>query len=106
MRLKVKHRVEGCDLVDADRRHIEELAHLVHRRARQPALLALGEIEHTNDRARLPARRIVRHQRLGLGQVFGCEGEARDLRHVLGIGGDHRHRMRLLAVNFAEHDVE
>ena len=92
LRPELEHRIEGRDLVDADRRHVEDACHLVHRHARQPALLALREVEQSDHGACLPARRVVRHQRLGLGEVLRREGEALDLRDVLGICGDHRHR--------------
>src|SRR3954465_15099042 len=56
-RLELEHRVEGRDLVDADRRHIEQARHLLHRRSRQPALLALRDVEHADYRARLASLR-------------------------------------------------
>ena len=44
-RPQVEHEIERGDLIDADRRHIEELGHLVHRHQRQPAELTLRQVE-------------------------------------------------------------
>ena len=76
-RLQIQHAVETGDLVDADRRHVEDRGHMVHRRPGQPAAsLGLGEFEQRQDRARLPARRVFGDELLGHRLVLGCEGEA------------------------------
>ena len=99
-RPQIEHRVEGRDLVDADRRHVEHVGDMVHRRARQPvAVLALRQIEQRHHRARLPARRIFGDMRLRLRRVLRREGEARRLL-------DRRvDVVRRSSVDLAEHDV-
>jgi hypothetical protein len=58
-RLQIEHGVEARDLVDADRRHVEDLGHMVHGGAVEPAaILRLRQMEQRDHRARLAARRI------------------------------------------------
>ena len=97
-RLQVEHGVEGRDLVDADRRHVEQAGDMsIAARGSQPPCCRCAEIEQRQHRARLPARRIVGDDLLRLRQVLRREGEARRL--VDGVG------RRCSSVDLAEHDV-
>src|SRR5262249_27751621 len=53
---QIEHRVEGRDLADADRRHLEDLCDMIHRRPGQPsAALLLGNPQQRQNRACLTA---------------------------------------------------
>src|SRR5262249_51526859 len=89
-RLQVEHAVEGADLVDPDRRHIEDLGDMVHRGARQPAaVLALRQVEQRQHGARLPPGGIAGDDAVVPGAVLRGEGEALGLAEV---GRDAAHR--------------
>ena len=79
-RPQIEHRVEGRDLVDADRRHVEHLADVIHRRLGQPvAALALRQVEQGQHSAGLPPRRVFSNVVLRLFEVLGGERETRRL---------------------------
>src|SRR5262249_1355569 len=59
------------DLVDADRRHFEDLGDMIHCRSRQPsAVLFLRDPQQRQDRARLTARRGFPDMGLGALDIF------------------------------------
>jgi hypothetical protein len=58
-RCPVVHGVEGGDLVDAHRRHVEEARHLVHDADAGEAVLALAQVEQRHDGGLLVLRRVA-----------------------------------------------
>ena len=95
-RLQIQHGVEGRDLVDPDRRHVEQLGDMLHHRLGNPAVvLALREVEQRQHRARLATRRVLGDHGVRLGPVLGREGEG--LNAVSGL--------RPSPVDLPEHDV-
>ena len=82
----VEHGVEGSDLVDAHRGHLEELRYVVHDGDGCPALvLALPEVQEGDDSRLLVLRWVPRDNLLRALQVLGVELEW-DLRRGTPIG--------------------
>src|SRR5438270_2762976 len=90
-RPQIEHRVEGRNLVDADRRHAEQARDVIHRGPRHPtAHLALRQIEQGQTRAGLAARRIFRDMGAGALNVHGREFECVRLLDRRPLGRVHR----------------
>src|SRR5699024_4577996 len=89
-RAPLEHGVETDDLVHADRRHVEELGHVLDRRHRKPAVvLLLRQVEQPEDGACLPALRIARD--IGLRLLDVLRGELEVLGLWRNVGGNlHR----------------
>ena len=86
MRLKnvpVVHGVEGSDLVDAHRRHLDHLGDSIHDGQACPSQLSLSQIQQGHDSTLLVLRRILGHDLLGALQVFRGELEL-DISIVIG----------------------
>ena len=92
-RLQVQHRVEGGDLVDPDRRHVEQRGDILHHRLGDPAtVLALREVEQRQHRARLTTRRVLGDHGIRVGLILGRKGESLD-------AGDRLSRHRSISPN-------
>src|SRR6266436_5620564 len=84
---QVEHRVKGCDLINPDRRHFEQLRDAIHRRPGQPSsMLALRQIQQRQHRARLTPSRVFGDVGFRPLEVLLGEIEARGLLELGGIG--------------------
>ena len=82
----IEHGVEGGNLVDLHRLHLEDLSDLVHRRQSQEVVvLLLGNEEHWNDSAMLVVVWEVTKLFLDLFVILSCKFEWSFLNVILSI---------------------